>query len=120
MVENLTNQWQGCPPKRTLRCMTRAWMKPWIRVPLVSAEHVLLMFFSLFGLIHFMAVNTNCIVYISFVEALKRNLREKIEKRNLEVPPLCFCGPTIWDTNPDTCANNCIFYKNPKCKIYQL
>jgi len=49
-----------------------------------------------------------------FLEALKRNLREKIEKQNLDVPQLCSCGPTIWDTNPDTCANNCIFYKNPK------
>ena len=28
--------------------------------------------------------------------------------------PLCSCGATIWDTNPNTCANNCIFYKNPK------
>jgi len=55
--------------------------------------------------------------YASFLEALKRNLREKIEKQNLDVPPMCFCGPTVWDTDPDTCANNCIFYKSPKSMI---
>lgn len=60
-------------------------------------------------------MNMSCFC-VSFLEALKRNLREKIEKLNLDVPPMCFCGPTIWDTNPDTCANNCIFYKNPKRK----
>ena len=54
---------------------------------------------------------------VSFLEALKRNLCEKIEKQNLDVPAMCFCGATVWDTNPDTCANNCIFYKNPKSMI---
>ena len=27
---------------------------------------------------------------------------------------MCSCGATVWDTNPNTCANNCIFYMNPK------
>ncbi|XP_064651707.1 coiled-coil domain-containing protein 15-like [Lineus longissimus] len=49
-----------------------------------------------------------------FVDALRHNLRERIKKRNLQVPPMCSCGETVWDTNPDTCANNCVFYKNPK------
>lgn len=47
-----------------------------------------------------------------FVEALRQQLRERIQIRNIELPPLCCCGETIWDTNPETCANNCVFYKN--------
>lgn len=49
-----------------------------------------------------------------FVEALKQQLKEKMDKRGVELPPLCCCGMTLWDTNPDTCANNCVFYRNPK------
>ena len=49
-----------------------------------------------------------------YIEALRANLKEKVLNRNIVLPPLCSCGPTIWDTNPDTCANNCVFYKNPK------
>lgn len=37
-----------------------------------------------------------------------------MDKRGVELPPLCCCGMTLWDTNPDTCANNCVFYRNPK------
>jgi hypothetical protein len=49
-----------------------------------------------------------------FVTALRVQLRELMAKKKLEVPPLCSCGETVWDTNPKTCANNCIFYRNPK------
>ena len=49
-----------------------------------------------------------------FIEALQAMLKEKVLSRNIVLPPLCSCGPTIWDTNPETCANNCVFYKNPK------
>lgn len=49
-----------------------------------------------------------------YIEALQAILREKIQSRNIVLPPLCSCGLTIWHTNPDTCANNCVFYKNPK------
>jgi hypothetical protein len=49
-----------------------------------------------------------------YLDALKRNLREKVEKQCVDLPPLCCCGPTVWDTNPNTCANNCVFYRNPK------
>lgn len=52
--------------------------------------------------------------FARYVGALRRNLREKIAKRGIQLPPLCCCGETVWDSNPDTCANNCIFYKNPK------
>ncbi|XP_013415514.1 coiled-coil domain-containing protein 15-like [Lingula anatina] len=49
-----------------------------------------------------------------YLEALKRSIKEKIERRGIVLPPLCCCGETVWDTHPDTCANNCVFYKNPK------
>lgn len=49
-----------------------------------------------------------------YIEALQAILKEKVLSRNIVLPPLCSCGATIWDTNPDTCANNCVFYKNPK------
>lgn len=49
-----------------------------------------------------------------YIEALQAVLKDKVRSRNIVLPPLCSCGPTIWDTNPDTCANNCVFYKNPK------
>ncbi|CAB4005749.1 Hypothetical predicted protein, partial [Paramuricea clavata] len=49
-----------------------------------------------------------------YVHALRATLKEKLVKRKLHVPALCSCGPTIFDTNPETCANNCIFYKNHK------
>ena len=49
-----------------------------------------------------------------YIEALQAILKEKVLSRNIVLPPLCSCGPTIWDTNPETCANNCVFYKNPK------
>ncbi|XP_048746329.2 caldesmon-like [Ostrea edulis] len=49
-----------------------------------------------------------------FVEALKQQLKEKMDKRGVELPPLCCCGMTLWDTSPDTCANNCVYYRNPR------
>ncbi len=49
-----------------------------------------------------------------YTTALKLRLRELIELKKLNVPPLCSCGKTLWDTNPQTCANNCIFYRNSK------
>ncbi|OWF51416.1 coiled-coil domain-containing protein 15-like [Mizuhopecten yessoensis] len=49
-----------------------------------------------------------------FVEALRAQLREKIELKGIQLPPLCCCGISVWDTNPETCANNCVFYKNPR------
>lgn len=49
-----------------------------------------------------------------YIEALKVILKDKLQTRNIVLPPLCSCGSTIWDANPDTCANNCVFYKNPK------
>ncbi|KAM4650933.1 coiled-coil domain-containing protein 15 [Discoglossus pictus] len=52
--------------------------------------------------------------YVRFVEALRAQMKEKMLLHNIELPPLCCCGSDFWDAHPDTCANNCIFYKNPK------
>jgi coiled-coil domain-containing protein 15 len=49
-----------------------------------------------------------------FVDAMRAILRDKIQSKGISLPALCACGPSIWDANPDTCANNCIYYKNPK------
>nr|XP_031526238.1 coiled-coil domain-containing protein 15 isoform X2 [Vicugna pacos] len=47
-----------------------------------------------------------------YVEALRAQIQEKMQLYNITLPPLCCCGPEFWDAHPDTCANNCIFYKN--------
>ena len=49
-----------------------------------------------------------------YIQALRVRLKEQMESRKLDVPPLCACGVSLWDASPDTCANNCSFYKNPK------
>ncbi|XP_069904003.1 coiled-coil domain-containing protein 15 isoform X8 [Oryctolagus cuniculus] len=50
--------------------------------------------------------------YLRYVEALRAQIQEKMRLYNITLPPLCCCGPDFWDAHPDTCANNCIFYKN--------
>ncbi|XP_071432174.1 coiled-coil domain-containing protein 15 [Pithys albifrons albifrons] len=52
--------------------------------------------------------------HVRYVEALKAQMREKIKLCNIDLPPLCSCGSDFWDSHPDTCANNCVFYKNHK------
>lgn len=49
-----------------------------------------------------------------YIEAMQALMKEKLEKDKVDLPPLCCCGDTFWDTHPDTCANNCVFYNNPK------
>ncbi|XP_053474585.1 coiled-coil domain-containing protein 15 isoform X3 [Ictalurus furcatus] len=49
-----------------------------------------------------------------YVEALRAQIKEKLEQVKVELPPLCCCGESFWDSHPDTCANNCVFYNNPK------
>lgn len=65
-------------------------------------------------------INFDCqsplLSHCRFVEALRAQLREKIEIKGIQLPPLCCCGDSVWDTNPETCANNCVFYKNPRGK----
>ncbi|KAJ7413198.1 coiled-coil domain containing 15 [Willisornis vidua] len=52
--------------------------------------------------------------HVRYVEALRAQMREKIKLCNIDLPPLCCCGSDFWDSHPDTCANNCVFYKNHK------
>ncbi|KAM6334657.1 coiled-coil domain-containing protein 15 [Alca torda] len=52
--------------------------------------------------------------YARYIDALRAQMREKIKLYNIDLPPLCSCGSDFWGSHPDTCANNCIFYKNPK------
>ncbi|XP_010020789.1 PREDICTED: coiled-coil domain-containing protein 15 [Nestor notabilis] len=47
-----------------------------------------------------------------YMEALRAQVREKIKLSNIDLPPLCSCGSDFWDSHPDTCANNCVFYRN--------
>ncbi|KAL8587200.1 hypothetical protein ACOMHN_013286 [Nucella lapillus] len=47
-----------------------------------------------------------------YLDALRSNLREKLSKQGLELPALCCCGEMLFDTHPETCANNCFYYKN--------
>ncbi|XP_033109972.1 coiled-coil domain-containing protein 15-like [Anneissia japonica] len=49
-----------------------------------------------------------------FIGALRAAMKEKVEKQGVNLPPLCACSSTLWDSSPETCANNCMFYKNPK------
>ncbi|KAM6158637.1 coiled-coil domain-containing protein 15 [Rhynchocyon petersi] len=51
---------------------------------------------------------------IRYIEALKAQIQKKVQLYNITLPPLCCCGPEFWDAHPDTCANNCIFYKNQR------
>nr|XP_033774163.1 coiled-coil domain-containing protein 15 isoform X3 [Geotrypetes seraphini] len=51
---------------------------------------------------------------VRYSEALRVEMRAKIQLHNIELPPLCSCGTDFWDSHPDTCANNCQFYRNPK------
>lgn len=49
-----------------------------------------------------------------YIDALRAQTKEKIQLHNIELPPLCCCGTDFWDSHPDTCANNCSFYRNHK------
>lgn len=52
-----------------------------------------------------------------YIEALRARIQEKMRLYNITLPPLCCCGTDFWDAHPDTCANNCIFYKNHRGKL---
>ncbi|KAG7239086.1 hypothetical protein INR49_030047 [Caranx melampygus] len=55
-----------------------------------------------------------------FIEALRAQMKERLSQEKLELPPLCCCGSSFWDSHPDTCANNCVFYNNPKAYVQAL
>lgn len=58
--------------------------------------------------------------YLRYVEALRAQIQEKMQLCDITLPPLCCCGPGFWDAHPDTCASNCIFYKNHKAYTQAL
>ena len=49
-----------------------------------------------------------------FIEALREKVKQRMIQKHSQLPALCACARTFWETDPDTCANNCIFYKNEK------
>jgi coiled-coil domain-containing protein 15 len=52
-----------------------------------------------------------------YIRHLKSLLKEKSTQLKQELPPLCQCNlsqVTLWDNDWSSCANNCLFYKNPK------
>lgn len=55
--------------------------------------------------------------FCRYLEALRAQIQEKMRLYNITLPPLCGCGPDFWDAHPNTCANNCIFYKNHRGKF---
>ncbi|XP_067113294.1 coiled-coil domain-containing protein 15 isoform X1 [Osmerus mordax] len=55
-----------------------------------------------------------------YIEALRAQMKERIVQEKVELPPLCWCGDSFWDSHPDTCANNCVFYNNPKAYVQAL
>lgn len=50
----------------------------------------------------------------SFIDALRARMKERLSQGKLDLPPLCCCASSFWDSHPDTCANNCVFHNNPK------
>ncbi|KAJ7996857.1 hypothetical protein DPEC_G00222870 [Dallia pectoralis] len=55
-----------------------------------------------------------------YIEALRAQMKEKMAIEKTELPPLCSCGDSFWDSHPDTCANNCVFYSNHKAYVQAL
>lgn len=56
-----------------------------------------------------------------YIRYLKQILKEKSFHSKIEIPPLCQCNlisncnkSSILDYDWNKCANNCLFYKNPK------
>lgn len=54
-----------------------------------------------------------------YIHYLKQMIKEKSQQQKRDIPTLCQCNclaTFIWETDWNTCANNCIFYNNPKGK----
>ncbi|XP_049598840.1 inner centromere protein A isoform X2 [Syngnathus scovelli] len=49
-----------------------------------------------------------------YIDALRSQVRDRMADKKLDLPPLCCCASSFWDSHPDTCANNCVFHNNPK------
>ncbi|KAK2828684.1 hypothetical protein Q5P01_019718 [Channa striata] len=59
-------------------------------------------------------------VAVRFIEALRAQMKERLSHTKLDLPPLCCCAASFWDSHPDTCANNCVFHNNPKAYAQAL
>lgn len=58
-----------------------------------------------------------------YIHYLKQMINEKSQQQKMDIPTLCQCNclaTFIWETDWNTCANNCIFYNNPKGKQASL
>ncbi len=57
-----------------------------------------------------------------YIKNLKQLLKEKAGQFRLDLPLLCQCNMNsnlaVWDIDWNKCANNCLFYKNPKGRPY--
>lgn len=53
-----------------------------------------------------------------YIRYLKQSLRDKAVQYRVDPPLLCQCNLNqkvhVWDIDWNKCANNCLFYKNPK------
>ncbi|XP_065055612.1 uncharacterized protein LOC135684132 isoform X1 [Rhopilema esculentum] len=49
-----------------------------------------------------------------YIDALKSLILQRVNGEDSRLPPICSCGTTLMETHPETCANNCVFYQNPK------
>ncbi|RNA33157.1 coiled-coil domain-containing 15-like [Brachionus plicatilis] len=57
----------------------------------------------------------------NYIGYMKEVLREKSSLNKMQIPPICQChlnsgsnSPLIWEIDFTKCANNCLFYQNPK------
>lgn len=55
-----------------------------------------------------------------YIAYLKQMLIERSKLNKIEIPPLCQCNNDFLEDMYDwnKCANNCIFYNNPKGTVY--
>ncbi|XP_061659928.1 coiled-coil domain-containing protein 15 isoform X2 [Syngnathoides biaculeatus] len=54
------------------------------------------------------------IVATRYIDALRSQVRDRMANKKLDLPPMCCCASSFWESHPDTCANNCVFHNNPK------
>lgn len=59
-------------------------------------------------------INGLILTLCRFIDALRAQMKERLSQEKLDLPPLCCCASSFWDSHPDTCANNCVFHNNPK------
>ena len=59
-----------------------------------------------------------------YIRYLKHLLKEKAMQFKLDMPLLCQCNMNskfeVWDIDWNKCANNCLFYKNPKGYLFYI